>query len=169
MEVPVGFEPAVKDLQSCALPTWLRNHRERHLVYHVEGESGRLEEISFESPEGRLLEFDIDAIGRKGELIARRLRDGRGEPVVGFLSRFSVELDLRHETRGGIALEAERFGGLDLDHEPSLALAWKNGDAFPQVPVDLVLEAVPDLEIGQNLDEWHFHPPRQIKLPSGSH
>ena len=29
MEVPVGFEPAVKDLQSCALPTWLRNHRNK--------------------------------------------------------------------------------------------------------------------------------------------
>ena len=26
MEVPAGFEPAVIELQSIALPTWLRNH-----------------------------------------------------------------------------------------------------------------------------------------------
>ena len=26
LEVPAGFEPAVIELQSIALPTWLRNH-----------------------------------------------------------------------------------------------------------------------------------------------
>ncbi len=29
MEVPAGFEPAVEDLQSFALPTWLRNRSEQ--------------------------------------------------------------------------------------------------------------------------------------------
>ena len=32
MEVPVGFEPTVIELQSIALPTWLRNHH-KHCNY----------------------------------------------------------------------------------------------------------------------------------------
>ena len=35
LEVPAGFEPAIIELQSIALPTWLRNHHvQRYELYH---------------------------------------------------------------------------------------------------------------------------------------
>ena len=34
MEVPVGLEPAIIELQSIALPTWLRNQR-LYIVSHI--------------------------------------------------------------------------------------------------------------------------------------
>ena len=35
VEVPAGFEPAIIELQSIALPTWLRNqHVQRCVLYH---------------------------------------------------------------------------------------------------------------------------------------
>ncbi len=34
MEVPVGFEPTVIELQSIALPTWLRNQIIR-VIHHI--------------------------------------------------------------------------------------------------------------------------------------
>ena len=36
LEVPVGLEPAIIELQSIALPTWLRNQR-FHIVSHIFG------------------------------------------------------------------------------------------------------------------------------------